>query len=131
GYNQFKSEHNTNVQILVETVGKVDGMTTWLPSMNRGGHMVIAGFYNPSGLVDIQTNLQNFRNHEITFDLVTGATKERLEVTMEWLRDGKLNTLDLVTHRFPVEEAAKAWHLIESKSEPVLGVIFEWPASRL
>lgn len=130
GYHQFVREHNTKVQILVETVGKVDGMSTWLPSMNRNGHMVIAGFYNPSGLVDIQTSMQNFRNHELSFDLVSGATKERLEATMEWIRDGKINTIDLVTHRFPVEEAAEAWQLIESKSEPVLGVIFEWPASR-
>jgi len=36
-----------------------------------------------------------------------------------------------LTHRFPVERAAEAWALIESKREAVLGVVLDWPASRL
>jgi hypothetical protein len=38
--------------------------------------------------------------------------------------------LGCLTHRFPVEDAAKAWRLIETKSAPVLGVVLDWPASR-
>ena len=39
---------------------------------------------------------------------------------------GHLQTLPLITHRFPVAQAADAWALIESKREPVLGVILDW-----
>jgi threonine dehydrogenase-like Zn-dependent dehydrogenase len=39
---------------------------------------------------------------------------------------GNLETLPLITHHFPVAHAADAWNLIESKSEPVLGVILDW-----
>ena len=118
------------VQVLVETVGSVASMYAWLPRMNRNSHIVVAGFYKPSGAVNIQKALEDFRNYEISFDLVSGATAQRMDETMQWIAEGRLNTVDLITHRFPVEDAAAAWELIESKREPVLGVVFDWPASR-
>lgn len=118
------------VQVVVETVGQVAALHTYRPTMARGGQMVIAGFYRPSGDVNLQTSLQAFRNHELSFHLVSGATAARLEATLQWIVAGKLNTLDLLTHRFPVERAAEAWALIEGKREPVLGVVLDWPASR-
>lgn len=118
------------VQVLVETVGSAQGLRDYLPLMARGGHMVLAGFYQPAGDVNLQASLQQFRNSEISFDLASGATAARLEATMEWVAAGKLDTLGCITHRFPVEEAADAWALIESKSEPVLGVVLDWPAAR-
>jgi 2-desacetyl-2-hydroxyethyl bacteriochlorophyllide A dehydrogenase len=114
------------VHVVVETVGQVAALQTWRPAMARGGHMVIAGFYRPSGEVNLQTSLQAFRNHELSFHLVSGATPERLEATMAWIAAGKLDALGLITHRFPVERAAEAWALIESKREPVLGVVLDW-----
>jgi 2-desacetyl-2-hydroxyethyl bacteriochlorophyllide A dehydrogenase len=118
------------VQVLVETVGSVQVMRDYLPSMARDGHIVVAGFYKPAGDANVQEALQAFRMSEISFDLVSGATLPRLEETMRWIAAGKLDTLGLVTHRFPVERAAEAWALIESKREPVLGVVLDWPASK-
>jgi 3-hydroxyethyl bacteriochlorophyllide a dehydrogenase len=45
---------------------------------------------------------------------------------MELLAEGHMQTLPLITHHFPVDQAADAWRLIESKSEPVMGVILDW-----
>lgn len=118
------------VQVLVETTGDAAVLESYRPLMAGGGHMVIAGFYPAQGLVDLQAMLQTFRNHEISFDLVSGGGRVRISETLKWVADGRLDTLSLLTHRFPVEEAAKAWRLIESKSEPVLGVVLDWPASR-
>lgn len=118
------------LQVLVETAGSLTALDGYLPLMRRNGHMVIAGFYPGAENVNLLLALQRFRNSELTFDLVSGATAERLEATMGWIADGRLNTLDLVTHRFPVERAADAWSLIGSKREPVLGVVLDWPASR-
>ena len=119
------------VQILVETVGDVRGLHQYRPAMARGGHVVIAGFYRPSGNVNLQTSLQEFRNHELSFHLVSGATPDRLAATMAWVADGRLDTLGLVSHHYPVERAADAWSLIESKREPVLGVVLDWPSARV
>jgi threonine dehydrogenase-like Zn-dependent dehydrogenase len=118
------------VRILVETTGGAAVLNDWLPLMQRNGHMVIAGFYPQAAEVDLLQALQRFRNAELSFDLVSGATQERLDETMRWVADGRINTLDLISHRFPVEQAADAWALIESKREPVLGVVLDWPASR-
>lgn len=118
------------VQVLVETAGSMSALDDYLPLMRRNGHLVIAGFYPKANEVNLLLALQRFRNSELTFDLVSGATSERLEETMRWVADGRLNTLDLITHRFAVEQAADAWALIESKREPVLGVVLDWPAVR-
>lgn len=118
------------IQVLVETIGDARVLSSYLKSMARDGHMVIAGFYPRSGDMNFQDSLQSFRNYEISFDLVSGMTRERLDETLRWVADGRLDTLGLLTHRFPVEDAAKAWKLIETKSEPVLGVVLDWPASR-
>jgi len=118
------------VQVLVESVGSAQAMRDYLPLLARDAHIVVAGFYKPAGAVNLQEALQEFRNSEISFDLVSGATLPRLEETMRWIAAGKLDTLGLLTHRFPVERAADAWALIESKREPVLGVVLDWPAAR-
>jgi len=118
------------VQILVETAGSQRALTDWLPQMKRGGHMIIAGFYPRAGEVNLLQALQQFRGPEISFDLVSGWTQPRLDETMRWIADGRLETLGCISHRFPVERAAEAWTLIESKREPVLGVVLDWPAAR-
>ncbi len=118
------------VQILVESAGSQRALTDYLPQMKRDGHMVIAGFYPKAAEVNLLLALQQFRNEEISFDLASGATQPRLDETMRWIADARLNTRDLITHRFPVEQAATAWALIESKREPVLGVVLDWPAAR-
>ncbi len=130
GYAGVKALGAGPVQVLIETVGDVRGLHRYRPMMARGGQVVIAGFYRSSGEVNLQTSLQEFRNHELSLHLVSGATQGRLVATMAWVADGRLDTLGLLTHRFPVERAAEAWNLIETKREPVLGVVLDWPASR-
>ena len=113
------------VAVLVDTVGNRTLYDAWVGRMKRGGTVVPAGFF---GLADA-VELQRYRWRELAFDLVAGMTRERLDATMEWVREGKLDTLGLITHRFPVAEAARAWDLIATKREHVLGVVLDWPAA--
>ena len=87
-----------------------------------GGHLVSAGFYGTQDRLALQPP----RYGELSVDLVSGWTRDRLEETLAWVADGRLETLPLVTHHFPVRQAAEAWRLIETKREPVLGVILDW-----
>ena len=52
---------------------------------------------------------------------------------MDWTRHliatGRLQSLPLITHHFPMARSTEAWNLIQTKSEPVLGVILDWTAS--
>jgi 3-hydroxyethyl bacteriochlorophyllide a dehydrogenase len=114
--------YGKTVQVVVDTVGSVEAVEKSYALMKQYGHIVSAGFY---GMSD-QLRLQPPRHGELTIDLVSGWAQDRMDKTLELIADGSLQTAELITHRFPVAEAADAWALIESKREPVLGVILEW-----
>lgn len=115
-------QYPAGLQAAVDTVGSLAVMDALQQRLRRYGHLVSAGFYG----ADDAFNLQPPRYREISIDLVSGATPERLEATMRLIHEGALDTLSLITHHFPVEEAPAAWDLIQSKRETVLGVILDW-----
>jgi bacteriochlorophyllide a dehydrogenase len=110
------------VQVAVDTVGSITLLEDFQPLMARYGHLVSAGFYGTQDTLALQPP----RHGELSIDLVAGWSPQRMDRVLELIAAGHLQTLPLITHRFPVEQAADAWRLIESKSEPVLGVILEW-----
>lgn len=112
----------TGVQISVDTVGSVNVIDDLFTLMKRGGHLVAAGFYGTEDRVA----LQPLRYRELALELVSGWVKERMDHTIDMIAAGNLDTLALITHHFPVSQAAAAWRLIETKREPVLGVILDW-----
>ncbi len=118
----IRGRYPTGIEVGVDTVGSLQVMDALQQRMRRYGHLVSAGFYG----ADDAFNLQPPRYREISIDLVSGATPDRLQATMELICKGVLQTLPLITHRFPVEAAAEAWDLIRTKREPVLGVILDW-----
>lgn len=110
------------VQVAVDTVGSTAVVEQVMGVMKRYGHIVSAGFY---GTQD-QIALQPLRNRELTLDLVSGWSQARMDATLALIAAGHLQTLPLITHHFPVTQAADAWHLIAQKAEAVLGVILDW-----
>ncbi len=50
-----------------------------------------------------------------------------LEAVLDLLAVGRLAVADLVTHRFPIEDAARAYELIERRSEPYLAISLSYP----
>lgn len=110
------------VQVAVDTVGSIDLLEEFQEFMVRYGHLVSAGFYGTQDSLPLQPP----RHKELSVDLVAGWSPQRMDRTLELVAAGHLQTLPLITHRFPAARAAEAWRLIESKSEPVMGVILEW-----
>lgn len=120
--NVVKERFPDGIQVGVDTVGSLVVMDQLRDCMKRFAHLVSAGFYGTEDCMALQPP----RYKELSIDLVSGATPERLQQTMELVAQGVLKTLPLITHRFPVSQAAVAWELIESKKEPVMGVVLEW-----
>jgi 3-hydroxyethyl bacteriochlorophyllide a dehydrogenase len=110
------------VQVAVDTVGSTAVVEQLMGVMKRYGHIVSAGFYGTQDKIA----LQPLRNRELTLDLVSGWSQARMDATLTLIAAGHLQTLPLITHHFPVAQAAAAWQLIAQKTEPVLGVILEW-----
>lgn len=132
GINASKTDWGTEVQALfpdgvrytVDTVGDRAVLEILYDCMQKFGHLVSAGFYG----IDDQVALQPLRYKELSIELVSGWETDRMNHTRDLIADGSLDTLSLITHRFPAQEAARAWDLIENKTEPVLGVILDWDA---
>lgn len=112
----------TGVQVAVDTVGSTAMVEQVMGVMKRYGHIISAGFY---GTQD-QIALQPLRNRELSLDLVSGWSQARMDATLALIAAGHLQTLPLITHHFPVTQAADAWRLIAQKGEAVLGVILDW-----
>lgn len=118
----IREQFPDGLQVAVDTVGSVEAMTQFMPLMKRMGHLVSAGFYGTEDMFPLQPP----RYGELSIHLVSGWTRERMDKTLALIAAGHLQTLPLITHHFPASQAADAWQLIESKSEPVLGVILDW-----
>jgi 2-desacetyl-2-hydroxyethyl bacteriochlorophyllide A dehydrogenase len=110
------------VQAIIDTVGTVPTLLRLFPRLRHDGHLVSAGFCGPNGSVDIQL----LRCREATLHSPSGWSGPRMDATLALLAKGKLRTLDLVTHTFPVKQAAAAWELIEGAHETTLGVLLDW-----
>lgn len=110
------------VQVVCDTVGTVELLESLIPLMRRDGHISSVGFYGSDGRLDIQ----KLRDRELTLHAPSGWTKPRMDATLDLIAAGALQTLPLITHRFPASQASAAYDLILSKREPVLGVILEW-----
>lgn len=110
------------IDILVDTAGDMNTVEMLLPLLGKHAHIVSAGFY---GTAD-RLPLQPLRDAEISVDLVSGWSPERMNDTRELIAARYLDTLGLITHRFPAHEAPEAWKCIQEKRDGCLGVVLEW-----
>jgi 2-desacetyl-2-hydroxyethyl bacteriochlorophyllide A dehydrogenase len=110
------------VRVVVDTVGSMTAVRALLPVLRHGASIVSAGFLGDRGLVDIQ----ELRLGEYTLYTPSGWSRERMDITLALVRKGVLQTEKLITHHFPVDEAPRAYELILTRSEPVLGVVLDW-----
>jgi predicted dehydrogenase len=61
------------------------------------------------------------------FGFVRWTAQRNFEAVLELMAERRLDVLPLITHRFPLAEAPRAYDLLTEKSEPALGVLLEYP----
>ncbi len=108
---------------VIDTAGSVTALENCYPFLQRNAHLVSAGFHGTAGAIDIQ----RLRLKELALHAPAGWTRDRIDATLELLAAGHLETESLITHRFPADQAPAAYQLVLERSEPVLGVVLEWP----
>jgi predicted dehydrogenase len=59
--------------------------------------------------------------------LVRWTEGRNFEAVLDLLAAGRLQVADLVTHRFPIADAPRAYELVESGAEPSMGIVFNYP----
>lgn len=63
------------------------------------------------------------KGHDYPFGLVRWTEQRNMEAVLNLLAAGRLNVTPLITHRFPIEEAIKAYELMASGKEPYIGML--------
>ena len=138
---QFAPE---GLAVAADAAGSIESIEKIIPLMRRRGHIVSAGYYGANDRI----SLQSLRDLELSVECVSGATGQRITQTLNLVAEGSLQTLPLITHHFPVEQAARAWATINAvlpwktsnayddrgsqrrfwvqRKEPLLGVILDW-----
>lgn len=66
------------------------------------------------------------KGHDYPIGFVRWTEQRNFEAILELIAAEKLNMKPLVSHRFPLKKAEKAYELIAENKEPYLGIIFEY-----
>jgi len=66
------------------------------------------------------------KGHDYPIGFVRWTEQRNFEAVLDMMADGRLNVEPLITHRFALDDAAKAYEVVAG-SEPSLGILLEYP----
>lgn len=69
------------------------------------------------------------KGHDYPLGYVRWTEQRNFEAVLDLMASGKLDVKPLISHRFPFEEALKAYDLISGNKEPYIGIILEYQGS--
>jgi predicted dehydrogenase len=69
------------------------------------------------------------KGQDYPIGFVRWTENRNFEAVIDTLEAGKLDVRPLITHRYAFGDAARAYDLLVSGSEPVLGILLEYPSS--
>jgi predicted dehydrogenase len=67
------------------------------------------------------------KGEDYPYAYVRWTEQRNIEAVLEQIAEGRLDVSRLTTHTFPVADAERAYELIDSGSEPFLGVVLTYP----
>lgn len=70
------------------------------------------------------------RGHDYPAPYVRWTEQRNMQAVLDLMASGKLDLSPLTTHRFRIEDAEKAYALIDEGREPYLGILLEYPEYR-
>jgi threonine dehydrogenase-like Zn-dependent dehydrogenase len=89
-------------------------------AVRKAGTVSIVGVYGPpANLVPIGVAM----NKGLTFRMAQANVKRYLPRLLEHVRAGRLDGRGLVTHRFPLEDAPRAYELFDAKADGCVKVV--------
>ncbi|MEE2657757.1 MAG: zinc-binding dehydrogenase [Candidatus Latescibacterota bacterium] len=114
------SEH---VTAIIDTVQKPECLEAYLPLLEKGvGQIVYAGF-SPE---ESWASMTLLHQQELTTHYISGIARPRMAATLQLMASGAIRLSPLVTHQVSFKQASAMWRMIEDRSEPFLGIVFDW-----
>jgi L-iditol 2-dehydrogenase len=108
--------------IVILTTGAESAIVQALRSVDRGGTVL---FFAPAGKgasVPLPVNDLFWRN-EITLTSSYAADYREHMISMEIIRQGRVNVLDMITHRFPLDKTAEGFSIVERAGDSIKVII--------
>jgi L-iditol 2-dehydrogenase len=108
--------------IVILTAGAEGAISQAFRSVDRGGTVL---FFAPAGKgvsVPLPVNELFWRN-EMTLTSSYAANYEEHMISMELIRQGRVNVRDMITHRLPLAETARGFGLVEKAGESLKVII--------
>ncbi len=66
------------------------------------------------------------KGHDYPIGYVRWTEQRNFEAVLDMMADGRLDVRPLISHRFPIDEAHRAYEVVAG-SEPCLGILLEYP----
>lgn len=93
------------------------------PFYFKEAEFVVSCSYGP-GRYDVD---YEERGHDYPAPYVRWTEQRNIQTVLDLLGQRKLDVTPLISHRFPIEQAGRAYDLIEQGKSPYLGILLEYP----
>jgi len=107
---------------VVCTTTATPAIETALETVDRGGTILFFAPSTPGAKIDLP--LERFWKDEITVTTSYAASPKDIEAAIEFIRSGRVEVTDMISHKLPLEETGKGFQLVAA-SEESLKVIVE------
>lgn len=113
------------VDIVIETASMNETVRKGIDMLKRHGHLVLNGFYPYPK--ESRLDWHWLRRKELTLHFPDSRSNQRLETTLNFIREGEMQIEELITHLQPVDRAPGLYQkLVSADDEDFLGIVFEW-----
>ena len=112
-----------HVHIIIDTVQKQECQGQYLPLLAQGKGQIVYSGFSPE---EPWASMTQLHIQELTTHYIQGWNRPRMEATLELMATKQMSLEPLVTHRVSFERASEMYQMIDTRSEPFLGIIFEW-----
>lgn len=107
--------------VVIDAVGGGSTFGAIFASVRPGGVVSLLGVYNDA----VQFHIYRYWWKNITVKMGLVETG-KMDSLIEWIRDGKLNALFMITHVLPFPEIMKGYEVMEKQNEGVLKVAIKF-----
>lgn len=109
-------ETRGKLDAVIDAVGKPEIINTGLPLIKRGGSIGVYGVYADVKEFTVGNALADFNYNLYIHQWPTRLyEKEAQGPLCQWMREGKLSASEFITHRFSIDDIAKALTAVEER----------------
>jgi len=109
---------------VIVCTGAMPAIEQALQSVDKGGTILF--FAVPEPGVNISVPINDFWRNEIKMVTSYGAAPSDLETALEFIKAGRVNVKDMITHKLPISEAQLGFKLVAEGKESIKVIIEPW-----